>query len=88
MGLFRRRRGEERQANDVLEEDAEMHETAGSSLLGPGALDFGGRRAFGLEPRRSRETAVDELRANADEEDDAAQEAFIESERRDEDGPQ
>jgi hypothetical protein len=71
--------------DNVEEETAEMRESSGSSLLGPGLLDTEAS-GLGLQPRRHRTTDVDELRANADQEDDGAREAFIESERRDEDG--
>ncbi len=62
-----------------------MHETAGPSLLGPGALDFDAS-PLGVKPRRDRQSDVEELRASADPEDDGAEEELIASERRDEEG--
>jgi len=85
VGLFRRRSSRAHIPNDILEEDAEMHETAGSSLLGPGALDFDAS-PLGVQPRRDRQSDVEELRANADPEDDGTEEEFIASERRDDEG--
>ena len=41
-----------------------MHETAGPSLLGPGALDFDAS-PLGVQPRRDRQSDVEELRASA-----------------------
>ncbi len=85
VGLFRRRGTRAHTPNDILEEDAEMHETAGPSLLGPGALDFDAS-PLGVQPRRDRQSDVEELRASADPEDDGAEEELIASERRDEEG--
>lgn len=83
MRLFQRKRNRagngdtesrgDRAAN-VAEEVAEMDETAGSSVIGPGALGFVG-------PRNAK-SAADELRSSASPEDDTAKETFIEDERK------
>lgn len=83
MKLFRRNRiradksdteSSGNRAANAAEEVAEMDETAGSSVIGPGALGFVGPR--------SEKSATDEIRANADPEDDTAKERFIDDERK------
>jgi len=82
MGLFRRRR---RAPASPLQEAAEARESGGSTFLGPGALDSA-PNPVAVQPRDDRSTEVEQLRANADLEDDAARQAFIEAERRNEEG--
>ena len=53
--------------------------------LREGALDFDAS-PLGVQPRRDRQSDVEELRANADPEDDGTEEEFIASERRDDEG--
>lgn len=62
-----------------------MRESGGSTFVGPGALDSA-PNPVGVQPRDDRGTEVEELRANADVEDDGARQAFIEAERRNEEG--
>jgi hypothetical protein len=82
MGLFRRKK---RQADQPAEEAAEMHETSGSSLFGPGARSAvrpAGAGWFGFARPIDNTIATDEFRISANQEDDGAQSQMIDNERR------
>jgi hypothetical protein len=83
MGLFRRRNRHE--ADQPAEEAAEMRETSGSSLFGPGARSSvrpAGSGWFGFVRPIDDTIATDEPRISANHEDDGAQSQMIDSERR------
>jgi hypothetical protein len=86
MGPFRRKK---QSADDTAayptQEAAEARETSGSTFIGPGALGAvqpAGSGSHGLVSPVDETIATDELRANADPEDDGAKELLIEEERR------